>query len=175
MAVATVELNANREQVGEPILWRLGKLFPVTTNIRRGRVSDNYGFVALQIEGTTHDVESAVNYLRQNGIYSDGKTAFGEAIATFPENSVPQTSTIEVRLKTVNSAQGHAPILYRVGKDYEVVVNIVGASFDEEEGGSLDILISGDLIAVQRAIAYLHTTGIGVNPQQRSVTTHANL
>jgi hypothetical protein len=66
-------------------------------------------------------------------------------------------------------------VLYRIGRDLGVVVNLQRAEFDEEEGGWIEINISGILFNVQRAIAYLHTTGIHVDPRERSVTDFSNL
>ena len=56
-----------------------------------------------------------------------------------------------------------------------MVVDIEQAEFDDEEGGRIEVTLSGALNAVQRAIAYLHTTGLHVNPHQRSVTDDSNL
>jgi hypothetical protein len=92
-----------------------------------------------------------------------------------PEDTVSRANTITVRLDTVSTEQGGVPTLYRVGKDYNVVVNLERAAFDNEEGGYVEIAISGPLEDVQRAIAYLHTTGLHVNPYQRSVTDYRNL
>ena len=80
-----------------------------------------------------------------------------------------------MRLTTVNPEQGQVPALYRIGRDFGVVVNLRRAEFDEEEGGSVEVEISGILFDVQRSIAYLHTTGLHVNPRQRSVTDYSNL
>ena len=55
------------------------------------------------------------------------------------------------------------------GKDLEF------AALDSEAGGTLDILISGALLEVQRTIAFLHTTGLSVSPVQRSVSDNGNL
>ena len=173
MPVLTVELNAKQDTVRQPVIWRIGKLFNVVTNIRRARVTEEYAQVSLKLEGTTAEVTKATDYLRALGAAPGGEVS-QEPLPT-PEESVPQTNTIEVRLTTIQPAQTQPPFLYRVGKDFEVVVNIAAAAFDDEEGGWFDVSLSGDLIAVQRAIAYLHTTGILVNPRQRSVTDFGNL
>jgi hypothetical protein len=176
MPAVTVDLNAPKDLVDQPILWRLGKRFNVVTNIRCARVTEDYGYVALGIEGSSLEVEQALDYLRSLGVLkADGAKSPSQTGIAPPEASLPQPNTIYVRLSTVNAAQGHVPILYRVGKDFNVVVNIERASFDEEEGGALEITISGQLMDVQRAIAYLHTTGLHVNPRQRSVTDYGNL
>ena len=172
MPHVNVELNARKEVVNQPILWRLGKL-NVITNIRRARVTEDYGYVLLDIEGSTAEIEQAQNYLRGLGLLTGA--ANGPANSTLPEAAVSQPVTIYVRLSTVNAEQGHQSLLYRVGKDYEVVVNLVQAAFDDEEGGSIEVTLSGELLSVQRAIAYLHTTGLHVDPRQRSVTDGRNL
>lgn len=175
MSVSTVEINARQDTVKQPILWRLGKLFNVVTNIRRARVTDDYGFIVLEMEGSNQEIQQATDYLIGLGLVKDRVASSSTVSAALPETAVAQTTSIYVRLDTVNAAQGHAPILYRVGKDFDVVVNIERAAFDEEEGGFIEVTLSGPLNAVQRAIAYLHTTGIHVNPRQRSVTDYSNL
>jgi hypothetical protein len=92
-----------------------------------------------------------------------------------PEDTVSQARTIYVRIATVYPEQDDVPVLYRLGKDFHVVVNIDRAEFDDEEGGYVEIAISGRLDDVQRAIAYLHTTGLHIYPRQRSVTDYSNL
>ncbi len=175
MPVASVEINATQETVDQPIIWRLGKLFNVVTNLRRARVSEDYGHVALDIEGSTAEVAHAVDYLRALGLTEGGVEPDAKAnLPPLPEASLPQPNTIYVHLSTVNVAQAQAPILYRAGKDFQVVVKIERAAL-EEEGGSVDVSISGPLNEVQRAIAYLHTTGLNVQPRQRSVTDYSNL
>lgn len=177
MPHVNVELNAQKEVVNQPILWRLGKLFNVVTNIHRARVTEDYGYVSLELEGSTAEVEEATSYLQGLGLLSGKGTA--PTASTLPETSILRPITIPitiyVSLTTVNPEQGQSSILHRVGKDYNIVINIEQAAFDEEEGGSIDITISGALLEVQRAIAYLHTTGLRVNPRQRSVTDYSNL
>lgn len=173
MPVVNVELNANQETAQQPIIWRLGKLFNVITNVRRARVTEDYGYVQLEMEGSTEEIEQARSYLVGLGVLK-GVSA-GRPSSMRPEDAIRQPNTIYVRLSTVNPEQGHVPVLYRIGKDFDVVVNIERGSFDEEEGGAVEITISGVLNNVQRSIAYLHTTGLHVNPRQRSVTDYSNL
>lgn len=175
MPAVTVELTARQDTVGQPIIWRLGKLFNVVTNIRRARVSDDYGHVALLIEGSTAEVDQATNYLQSLGLLAGEATGAPVPIGVLPEDTIAQPNTIYVRLTPINAPQMQAPLLYRVGKDFTVVVNIERAAFDQEEGGYVEVALSGPLAEVQRAIAYLHTTGCHVNPRQRSVTDYSNL
>jgi hypothetical protein len=174
MPVISLEAVAGPETHDKPILWRLGKLFGVVTNIQRARVTDDYAFLALSIEGSAGELERAKAYLRSLHILRDGKPAEPLDEET-PEQDVTVSAVVDVHIATVNPQQAHSPILYRLGKDFNVVVNLNRAAFDEQEGGSVDITISGPLSEVQRAIAYLHTTGVNVNPLQRSVTDRSNL
>ena len=173
MAVVNVELNARRDRIQEPIIWRLGKLFNVVTNIRRARVTEDYAYVLLEMEGSTTEIEQAKAYLAGLGV-AEGEPGTASTSAR-PEDSYPQPNTIYVRLSTVDAEQGLVPALYRIGKDMNVVVTVERAEFDEEEGGTVEVNISGVLFDVQRAIAYLHTTGLHVFPRQRSVTDYSNL
>lgn len=173
MPVVTCELHARREAIQRPIIWRLAKMFNVVSNICRARITEDYGYVLLDIEGSTGEIEQTQAYLESKGLIKTERE--GAPSAARPEEAVPQPNTITVRLSTVNSDQGHVPVIYRICKDFGVVVNIRRAEFDQEEGGWLEIEISGTLLDVQRAIAYLHTTGLHVNPRQRSVADYMNL
>lgn len=179
MPIKTVLLSATRDTVDKPILWRLGKLFNVVTNIRRARVTEDSARVKVDIEGSTEEVAQALGYLRALGLYEEGRPEPGALTQTSmpPETTVPRPNTIQARITAVQSAQARYPILYRLGKDYDVVVHIERAAFDEEETppGWIDVALSGPLAEIQRAIAYLHTTGVHVNPRQRSVTDYSNL
>lgn len=175
MPLITTELTARHDAARLPVIWRLGRLFNVVTNVRRARVSDDFAAVSLDIEGSPQEVEQATGYLRSLGLLKQDGDALVPARGTEPETLVSRANTIYVRLDPVNPAQFLVPVLYRMGKDFNVVVNIERAAFDEEEGGYVEVAITGTLGEVQRAIAYLHTTGIHVNPRQRSVTDYSNL
>jgi len=175
MAELTVDLNAPAGVTGQPILWRLGKIFNVVTSIQRVRVSEDCAYIQLHLEGSKQELDMALAYLRSLGVVSGSKPVSTPAGTVYPEDEIKQSNTIDIRLKTVFPTQGNTPVLYRLGKDYHVVVNVRHAAFDEEEGGYVDITVAGDLIDVQRAITYLHTTGLSVNPKQRSVTNGGNL
>ena len=175
MPLITVNINASSDVARLPLVWRLGRKFNVVTNVKRARVSPDFAYVALDVEGSTQEVEQATGYLRGLGVTGETGTALAVAKSAEPEDTVSKANTIYVRLDAVNQAQYGMPILYRVGKDFNVVVNIYDAGFDEEEGGYVEVALSGPLGEIQRAIAYLHTTGIHVDPRQRSVTDYGNL
>ena len=69
MPVITVEVSTrNPGQVNEPILHRLAKDFDVVTNIRRAQITDDYGFVEVDIEGSLEEVQRAVSWLHTTGL-----------------------------------------------------------------------------------------------------------
>lgn len=175
MPLVTFDLNADPVTVRLPIVWRLGRLFNVVTSVKRARITDEMGFLALDIEGTTQEVAQAANYLRALGLLNHtGEALVPQSIAD-PENTVSRANTIDVKLSTNNPGQYDVPILFRLGKDFDIVVDIERAAFDAEDGGFIEVALSGPLGEIQRAIAYLHTTGLHVFPLQRSVTDYSNL
>ena len=83
-------------------------------------------------------------------------------------------SVITVQITSRTSDQVRQPILYRLGKDFDVVTNIRRAQITDDYGFA-EVDIEGSLEEVQRAISWLMTTGLNIDALQRSVTTGANL
>lgn len=54
--------------IKEPIVYKLGHMFNVVTNIRAASVSDEIGLVALELEGDAAEVEKALDYLRSREV-----------------------------------------------------------------------------------------------------------
>jgi hypothetical protein len=70
MAVITVQINSRTsDQVGEPIIYRLGKDYNVVTNIRRAQINEDYGFVEVDIEGSLEEVQRAISWLHTTGLH----------------------------------------------------------------------------------------------------------
>lgn len=177
MPIKSVNIIAQDKNASAPILWRLGRLYHVVTNITNARVSDEIALVRADIEGSNAQITSAVSYLQSLGLISlnQDDTSLPASIPPDPEASVSKANNITVRLNTVTASQSNIPLLYRIGRDYEVVVNILEAEFNHETGGYMLINLSGPLGEIQRAIAYLHTTGVHIDARQRSVTDFSNL
>ena len=81
---------------------------------------------------------------------------------------------ITVDIATRGSDQVKAPIVQRLVKDYDIVVNIRRAQVTEDYG-RLVLDLEGSLEEVQRAISWLHTTGLDVSAAQRSVGSTEHL
>lgn len=63
-----VYLTYPKEQVKEPLLYNVGKLFNVVTNIRQATVSDTIGLVALELDGEAEQIEKAIEYFVNKGV-----------------------------------------------------------------------------------------------------------
>lgn len=64
--------------------------------------------------------------------------------------------------------QVREPWLWRLARDFNVCVNIVKAQIDGDAGW-VEAELEGTVEDIQRATAWLHTTGVHVDPAQRSV------
>ena len=54
--------------VTRPVLWELGKTFPVVTNIRQCSVTDEIGIVSLSLEGERAELKKAIAWLEELGV-----------------------------------------------------------------------------------------------------------
>jgi hypothetical protein len=59
------------ERIEEPIIYNLGQQFKVVTNIRRADVSENKGWVVLELEGEEKDIERGVAWVTAKGVRVD--------------------------------------------------------------------------------------------------------
>lgn len=59
------------ELIREPIIYNLGQQFRVVTNIRRADVSENKGWVVLELEGEEKDIEQGIAWVTGKGVRVD--------------------------------------------------------------------------------------------------------
>lgn len=76
-------------------------------------------------------------------------------------------TTVDINL-TGRGAQVGEPWLWKLAKDFNVKVTIVKANIDTDFGW-VQIRCEGDVEEIQRATAWLMTTGLHVDALQRSV------
>ncbi len=67
-----------------------------------------------------------------------------------------------------SGASVQEPWLWRLTRDFSVQVNIVKASVDTDYGW-MHVVLSGPVEEIQRATAWLMTTGLHVEAEQRAV------
>lgn len=59
------------ELIREPIIYTLSHQFNVVTNIRRADVSENRGWVVLELEGEEAEIEQGIAWVISKGVRVD--------------------------------------------------------------------------------------------------------
>ncbi len=59
------------ELIREPIIYTLSHQFKVVTNIRRADVSENKGWVVLELEGEDSEIEQGIAWVTGKGVRVD--------------------------------------------------------------------------------------------------------
>ncbi len=74
MAKRQVMFTFPPKLIREPIIYNLGQRFKVIPNIRRADISENKGWVVLELEGEEKDIEAGIAWLTSKGIRVDPVT-----------------------------------------------------------------------------------------------------
>ncbi|MFC2021707.1 NIL domain-containing protein [Chloroflexota bacterium] len=57
--------------IKEPIIYNLSHQFKVVTNIRRADVTENRGWVVLELEGEEEEIERGIAWMTSKGVRVD--------------------------------------------------------------------------------------------------------
>jgi ABC-type methionine transport system ATPase subunit len=71
MAKRRVMFTFPPELIKEPIIYNLGQQFKVVSNIRRADVSENKGWVVLELEGEEREIERGIAWVMAKGVRVD--------------------------------------------------------------------------------------------------------
>ncbi len=71
MAKRQMMFTFPQKLVKEPIIYNLGRQFRVVTNIRRADVSEDKGWVVLELEGEEKDIEQGIAWVTTKGVRVD--------------------------------------------------------------------------------------------------------
>ena len=71
MAKRQVMFTFPQELIREPIIYSLGQQFKIVTNIRRADVTENRGWVMLELEGEEKDIEQGIAWVTSKGVRVD--------------------------------------------------------------------------------------------------------
>ncbi|MGQ9571606.1 MAG: NIL domain-containing protein [Dehalococcoidia bacterium] len=71
MAKQRVKFTFPTDLIKEPIIWKLGKQFELVTNIRRADVTEDRGWVVLELEGELEEIERGVQWVVGQGVQVD--------------------------------------------------------------------------------------------------------
>lgn len=71
MAKRRVMFTFPQMLVTEPVIYYLGMQFKVVTNIRRADITEDRGWVILELEGREEDIEQGLVWVRSKGVRVD--------------------------------------------------------------------------------------------------------
>ena len=71
MAKRQIMFTFPEELIKEPIIYNLSQQFRVVTNIRRADVSEDKGWVVLELEGEEKDIEQGIAWVTSKGVRVD--------------------------------------------------------------------------------------------------------
>ena len=71
MAKQRVKFTFPTALVTQPIIYELGHKFSVVTNIRRADVREDMGWVVLELEGETQEINQGIEWVSSMGVMID--------------------------------------------------------------------------------------------------------
>ena len=71
MVKRQVTFTFPEELIKEPIIYNLGQQFQIVTNVRRADVSENKGWVVLELEGEEKDIDQGIAWVISKGVRVD--------------------------------------------------------------------------------------------------------
>ena len=71
MAKQRVKFTFPQELITLPIIYELGKQFSIITNVRRADVTDDRGWVVLEMDGDINEIEKGLDWVASKGVRVD--------------------------------------------------------------------------------------------------------
>ena len=71
MAKQRVKFTFPTELIKEPVIWKLGREFDLVTNIRRADVTEDRGWVVLELDGEMGEIERGIRWVQEQGVRVD--------------------------------------------------------------------------------------------------------
>jgi ABC-type methionine transport system ATPase subunit len=162
MAKKYVSLTFPENLIREPVIYRLGQDFNIVPTIFKAKVSHTEGWVVLELDGEKKEIEKVIGYLKGKGVIIEEG---GKEI--LKRETGKKISTVRIHL-TFPDIETRKPVIYEIGKKYNIITNIRRADMTERAGW-MDLEISGDDADIDRAIDYLKAKNIKVNPIEGDV------
>ncbi len=63
-----VKLTFPQERIKEPVIFKMAKKYDIMPNIRRARVTETFGEMILELEGTEANLEKGIKNLKSKGV-----------------------------------------------------------------------------------------------------------
>ena len=71
MARQRVKFTFPQELITLPIIYELGKQFNIVTNVRRADVTEDRGWVVLEMDGPIDEIERGLDWVTAKGVRVD--------------------------------------------------------------------------------------------------------
>ncbi|TES87260.1 MAG: FeS-binding protein [Dehalococcoidia bacterium] len=71
MSKRRVIFTFSEEQIRDPVIHNLGQQFNLITNIRRADLSEDKGWIVLELEGDEDDIEQGIAWVTSKGVRID--------------------------------------------------------------------------------------------------------
>ena len=71
MASKRVRFTFEGERVGDPLIYRMGREFTIVTNIRMADVEHDFGWVVLELDGESDEIERGIQWMQEQGVRID--------------------------------------------------------------------------------------------------------
>ena len=71
MAYQRVKFTFPQELITLPIIYELGKQFSIITNVRRADVTEDRGWVVLELQGELEEIERGLEWVAAKGVRID--------------------------------------------------------------------------------------------------------
>ena len=71
MAKQRVMLTFASESISEPVIYTLGQQFNILTNIRQAELTEDRGWIVLELDGEAKDIEAGLTWAISKGVRVD--------------------------------------------------------------------------------------------------------
>ncbi len=71
MAYQRVKFTFPQQLITLPIIYELGKQFNLITNVRRADVTEDRGWVVLELQGELEEIEKGLDWVAAKGVRVD--------------------------------------------------------------------------------------------------------
>lgn len=71
MGKQRVKFSFVDDKVKEPVIYKLGQKFKIVTNIRRADVSEEVGWVVLELDGEEPEIQRGLEWVSSTGVRVD--------------------------------------------------------------------------------------------------------
>jgi len=71
MTKRRVMLTFSAETIAEPIIYNIGQQFNVITNIRQANLTEDKGWITLELDGEDKDIEAGIAWVISKGVRVD--------------------------------------------------------------------------------------------------------